>query len=114
MASILSIGRDTELLRLRSAILRQAGYLVTETSDPHVAVSTFLKNAPDVVVLCHTLSSQQKTILIHDIHAFKPHTSILSLEAEHSDVNADAVISSMDGPKTMLAAVAGLVRRASV
>ncbi len=115
MASILSVARDTELLRLRSAILRQAGYTVIEVSDPHVAISAFLSNAPDLVLLCHTLPSDQKSALIHNIHAFNPRVPILSLDAEHSNIEADVVISSMDGPKIMLASVAQLLsRRASV
>ena len=106
MATILSVGFDAQLLHIRTAVLRNSGYAVVEVRDPHLALSGFLKASPDLVLLCHTIDPQRKAILIHGIHAFARKTPIVVLDAEYSNVmEADAVISSMDGPAEMLKTV---------
>ncbi len=111
MATILSVGYDAQLLHIRSAVLRNSGYAVVEVRDPHLALSGYLKTAPDLVLLCHTIDSQHKAILIHGIHAFARRTPILSLDSDSYEMEADAAISCMDGPAEMLKAVDHLLCR---
>ncbi len=109
MSTILSIGNDTQLLQLRSAVLRQSGYTVVEICNPHIALSGFLRTTPDLVLICHTIDPQRQAILIHDIRAFARKTPILSLDVRHPELEADTVVSSIDGPRKMLLAVAHLL-----
>jgi hypothetical protein len=60
---ILSGGRDRNLLRLRSAVLRAAGCIVVDAFTSSEVMRKFAHGDFDVVLLCHTFGDEEQTKL---------------------------------------------------
>ena len=64
MATVLHICADEQLMAVRSLFLRSLGFNVIAESNPARAMSLIAADNPlDFVVLCHTLSVQEKVLL---------------------------------------------------
>lgn len=64
---ILNIGNDSALLHTRALLLGSAGYIITSTSSIREAIEWFQTGDFDLVVLCHSLSEQEREHLIRVI-----------------------------------------------
>lgn len=60
---ILSIGHDPELLSIRNLLLRSAGYIVQSASSIERAINSFREGDFDLVVMCHSLSEEERVRL---------------------------------------------------
>ena len=58
-ATILSVGREPELLSLRSLVLRSAGFRVLEATDPGLAAQVAGGREVDMVLFCHSISGAE-------------------------------------------------------
>jgi CheY-like chemotaxis protein len=108
MCTILAIGQDEELLYTRSAVLRKCNAGVI-TARPSEAIEILKAGCFDLVVLCHTLSTEDRKRLV--LLAHQQASSIQVLEVlratepswEHAFSGADEMAPS--NPERLIAKV---------
>ncbi|AMN48361.1 hypothetical protein ACG33_14900 [Steroidobacter denitrificans] len=118
---ILSADDDQDLLALIAFTLSQAGYLVVKASDGIAAVEAFEAEAPDLVILdinmprasgfqaCEAIRTQSRVPVM-----------MLTVRGEEEDLvraleqGADDYLTKPFSPRTLLARVKALLRRAGM
>src|SRR6266545_4780589 len=118
---ILVVDDDLELLSLIGFALRQAGYLVVEAADGGAALATFEREQPDLVILDVNLPVMSGFDVCRRIRAEAP-TPIMMLTVRSSeedqvrglDGGADDYLTKPFSPRTLLARVRALLRRAEI
>jgi CheY-like chemotaxis protein len=110
--SVLSLGLDPVLLQTRSEVLRAAGYLVHTATSTDAAIQMLVSGDLDLVVICHSLPARERSRVIAAIKAAKPSAKVLVVRTngEATKGEADASVHSLDGPESLLARVASLIR----
>jgi len=116
---ILIVDDDLELLSLISYALRQAGYLTVEASDGAVALSTFEAESPALVILDVNLPRLSGLEVCRRIRAAGA-TPVMMLtvrgaeedQVQALDLGADDYLTKPFSPRTLLARVRALLRRA--
>jgi CheY-like chemotaxis protein len=86
---ILNVGEDRVLLETRNAILRTAGYTVESTRSLKQAIDRSLADGFDLVILCHSIASEDRDLLTSWIRAsgsLTPVVSILESSGQGVDV----------------------------
>lgn len=84
---ILSAGRDPDLLRSRNAALQAQGYRVAAAFGSCEVVDKLLNGDFDLVLLCHTMSAEDRHRLARIIISHTPSTPVI-LISENGSVNA--------------------------
>ncbi len=118
---ILVVDDDIELLSLIGFALRQAGYLVIEAADGGAALDTFAREQPDLVILDVNLPVLSGFDVCRRIRA-EAATPIMMLTVRNSeedqvrglDGGADDYLTKPFSPRTLLARVRALLRRAEI
>ena len=118
---ILVVDDDLELLGLIGFALRQAGYLVVEAADGGAALEVFGREQPDLVILDVNLPVMGGFDVCRRIRA-EATTPIMLLtvrSAEEDQVRgldggADDYLTKPFSPRTLLARVRALLRRADI
>jgi DNA-binding response OmpR family regulator len=118
---ILVVDDDLELLGLIGFALRQAGYLVVEASDGGAALAVFEREQPDLVILDVNLPVLGGFEVCRRIRA-EATTPIMLLTVRNSeedqvrglDDGADDYLTKPFSPRTLLARVRALLRRAEI
>lgn len=108
LSSVLIFGRDTSLLDTRALILARAGYLVLTATDALEANRILASQPIHLLILCHTLADEERRNVLSVAHASQPALRTLALVANAAHYAADspeAILSTLDGPRTLLAAV---------
>jgi DNA-binding response OmpR family regulator len=114
--SLVLYGRGQRLLDTRRRLLQEAGYPVwTATQIPDV-FSIVTEERIDVLILCHTLSPEELAWAIAFADVQSPRIKCIVLNARKSGYRCEVsqdVLDARDQPADLLAAVEGLVSRAS-
>src|SRR5690242_7434992 len=118
---ILVVDDDLELLGLISFALRQAGYLVVQAADGEEALTVFQHEQPDLVILDINLPKRNGLEVCRQIRS-EASTPIMLLTVRSSeedqvtglDQGADDYLTKPFSPRTLLARVRALLRRAGV
>jgi DNA-binding response OmpR family regulator len=118
---ILVVDDDMELLGLIGFALRQAGYLVIEAADGGAALAAFEREQPDLVILDVNLPVMSGFDVCRRIRA-EAATPIMMLTVRSSeedqvrglDGGADDYLTKPFSPRTLLARVRALLRRAEI
>jgi DNA-binding response OmpR family regulator len=108
---ILLIGNDDRLQATRAAILNQRWFAFP--APPNDAMRSLEAEQPDLLILCHTVSSDQALDLVRACRDKFPEVRILALEARFGsarELKADAVVETALGPQSMLSATEVLLR----
>lgn len=116
---ILVVDDDLELLGLVSFALRQAGYLVVEAADGVAALAEFEKEEPELVVLDVNLPRLNGLEVCKRIRAIS-RVPVMMLtvrsgeedQVQALDLGADDYLTKPFSPRTLLARVRALLRRA--
>lgn len=118
---ILVVDDDLELLGLISFALRQAGYLVIEAADGIEALAAFAREQPDLIILDVNLPRLDGFEVCRRIRA-EATLPIMLLTVRSSeedqvhglDLGADDYLTKPFSPRTLLARVRALLRRAEI
>ena len=119
---ILVVDDDLELLRLIAFALRQAGYMVLEAQDGPSGVALFERERPDLVVLDVNLPRLNGFEVLKRIRAASSAAPVMMLtvrsaeedQVQGLDLGADDYLAKPFSPRTLLARVRALLRRAGV
>ena len=112
---VLLCGTDSTLLSTRREVLRSVGYNVLTASLPAEIGIIVRGRTIDALVLCHTLLPEQQRAAIAILRRYVPSAKsvILTKSATcETNVNSDAVISTVDGPRVMIEAMVRLLSNA--
>ncbi len=117
---ILVVDDDLELAALIGYALRQAGYLVVEAHDGLAALACYEREAPDLVVLDVNLPRLGGLEVLRRLRASAA-TPVLMLtvraaeedQVQALDLGADDYMAKPFSPRTLLARVRALLRRAA-
>jgi len=77
--TVLQVGRDHELLRLRAEIISCAGYTVQSMTPDQVPAKIWPAPDPRVWIFCHTLNFYELAILAAAIRKSHPEDKLLRL-----------------------------------
>ena len=118
---ILVVDDDLELLRLIAFALRQAGYLVVEAQDGPSALEGFDRERPDLVILDVNMPRLNGFEILKRIRGGST-TPVMMLTVRSTeedqvrglDLGADDYLAKPFSPRTLLARVRALLRRAGV
>lgn len=119
---ILVVDDDLDLLALISFALKQAGYLVIEAKDGKMALAAFEREQPDLAILDVNMPHVNGLEVIKKIRADGLTTPVLLLTVRSSeqdqvqalDLGADDYLTKPFSPRTLLARVRALLRRAGI
>jgi DNA-binding NtrC family response regulator len=107
-ASVLVFGRDYQLVHTRGMILEKAGFRVRTASSLPDIQQLLSEPAMDVMLLCHSLSTQECTEALALTHERWPSIQTIALVSGSSDCGseaADAIMESTAGPAKLISAV---------
>ncbi len=116
---VLVVDDDLELLGLISYALRQAGYLAVEATDGALVLTAFEREEPDLVILDVNLPRLSGLEVCRKIRATS-RVPIMMLtvrageedQVQALDLGADDYLTKPFSPRTLLARVRALLRRA--
>ena len=117
---VLVVDDDLELIGLIAFALRQNGYLVIEASDGNAGLAAFEEERPDLVILDVNMPGMNGFELLREIRARSAQTPVMMLTVRSDeqdqvralDVGADDYLTKPFSPRTLLARVRALLRRA--
>ena len=97
-------GNDEMLVTTRRLIFEQAGYTVFTAESLSVAAFALINHQIDVLVLCQTLSDEERGTVLETAHALKPKTRCADLSFDGRDVVTDGVFvhRGLNGPPALL------------
>ena len=112
--SIVCFGRDFTLLNTRRQILEQASYPCLATSDPMTVTKWMVGGRVGILVLCHTLTTQDLEAIIRYHREMHCTASILRLRTNPWSVAigpGGLVCEAQTAPASFLAAVSQISTR---
>lgn len=115
--SVVQIGRDPELLRLRARVMHHAGFCVHSLVPDEL--TSQLPNAPggQVWVFCHTLQDYEPALLATAIRSSRPADKLLRLaglhDAEQAQVFFDEWLEPTEGVDELLLAINRLMKQST-
>ena len=116
--TILQIGRDQELLRLRAKIISCAGYTVQSMTPDQVTREIRETRGPRVWVFCHTLDFYELALLAVAIRNAHPADKLLRLTSLNDVGQApglfDELLEPIMGVDELLRVVTALAQRPTV
>jgi hypothetical protein len=116
--TVLQVGRDLELLRLRAKIISCAGYTVQSMTPDQVPEEIRVTRGPRVWVFCHTLDFYELALLAVAIRNSHPTDKLLRLIGLNDIAQApglfDELLEPIMGVDELLRVVAALAQRSPV
>ena len=103
--TILSVSRHETVLRLRNAVLQQAGFNILTTRDSSEALSLLEKNAVDAVVLGDSIPRTERHLLAKKLRAAREVPVVMIYRnGEDSPLSgaAHSYIAALDSPETLV------------
>jgi DNA-binding NtrC family response regulator len=107
-ASVLVFGRDYRLAHTRSLILEKAGFRVRTASSVPDLQQLLSEPSMDVMVLCHSLTTQDCAdawIITHERWPQIQTIALVTGSADCGSQSADTVMDAIDGPVKLITAV---------
>jgi DNA-binding response OmpR family regulator len=114
---ILSVGAYPELLSLRHAVLRSAGFDVISSLDPEDAYTRIQPASLGLMLLCYSLSRSDRQRLAHRFRECCPTGRIVSItneKPEQSAIFGDVVFYGIEGAEALIETVRRELNRSSV
>jgi len=110
---IVVYGRDPSLLETRQLVLETIGGMVDATTQMERAEHFLANDPPDLLVLCYTLSSEDRGAILALAERLHPSLKVLVLRADGpaSTQTAEADFSIFSGPAALKAKVIEMLGR---
>ena len=102
---ILSAGRDSNLLKQRSAVLRQAGYDVVVAGNSPDLVNRLFNGDFDLVLLCDSMRAEERRRLTAIVKGHTPSTPVVVIHSEEEMVDQIDDEGILCRPESVLEAV---------
>jgi DNA-binding NarL/FixJ family response regulator len=83
--TIISVGADAELVRLRNFVLQDAGFDVISTIDAHVALARIERGDCGVLLMCYSLEKSVRQQLADALRKFCPNSRIVAITNQQID-----------------------------
>ena len=112
--SILVYGRDQRLLETRSWVLEQAGFPVASVTGLADAEQALRRNPVGVIVLCHTLSAEERLAALGAAQRLRPGVQRMVMTADAlviPDEGQEETMSAYDGPRKLIVTVQQMMDR---
>ena len=105
--SILLYGRDDRLLESRQWVLERAGYRVRATTQFAVLDEMTLIAPVDLLLLCHTVPSEDcgAALTIAYLRCSHLRSLVLTAGDQQCSTIADAVLDAREGPKKLVSTI---------
>ena len=106
--NVLIYGRHLPLLETRSLMLQRAGYKVSIAMELADAEQILRSEKIDLSILCHTLSSEQRSKALAKVEGLRPDMKKLLLAASSFpsvEGNAEEIFYTAAGPGALVATV---------
>ena len=101
-APVLVYGRDRKLLETRRLVLQTLGGKVYAADDRETTEQLIRDLMPGVLVLCYTLSPEERDLILSFVHAVYPATKVLILRADGpASAQTDDDFSIFTGPRAL-------------
>jgi len=110
MPTVISVGTDDQLLSLREAVLRNAGFQVLTACDPGEALRHAGRNSAAVLLLCYSLPLTVRQELAEQFRRHSPSGRIVAITNEpqkRPPIEADAFLYGIEGPEALIRACRG-------
>lgn len=110
MPTVISVGTDDQLLSLREAVLRNAGFHVLTARDPREALWYAARNNAAVLLLCYSLPLTVRQELAKQFRSHSPTGRIVSITNEpqtRAPIEADSFLYGIEGPEALIRACRG-------
>ena len=105
---VISVGRVAELLWLREAVLKAAGFRVLSFADEKQALAQIRTVDCRVLLLCYSIPAGIRQQLAKKFRAACPSCCIVTITnapLQHPPVEADTVLYGVEGAEALIAAV---------
>jgi hypothetical protein len=107
---VLQFGRYRLLLETRSKVLQMAGLSVVNTFTSEECAKEFLAEYFDLVILCHSLSIEERQLMASFVHRRNSSTPVILISmSEESDPSMNAVLGSE--PQNLVRDVQKILRK---
>lgn len=99
--TIISSGLNVELLRVRNAIIQDAGYAVLTSKESAMVLEMAERNHVSAVVLCNSIPVQLRANLARELKKIRPDLPVIVIYSENEDQHlrdiADYMVLSIHG-----------------
>jgi hypothetical protein len=104
---IISTGTDAELLWLRNAVLKSAGFDVTTTANEDEALIRIRQGDCGVLLLCYSLSETSRRELVDTFKHYCPNGRIVAIANRKMEEPefADGLVFGVEGPEALIDAI---------
>jgi CheY-like chemotaxis protein len=111
--SVISVGANPELVRLRNFVLQEAGFKVISTLDQHDALARIERGECGVLLMCYSLEKSVRQRLADGLRKFCPNSPIILVTNEHlgKPEFADTFVYGVEGPEALIEVVAAAVEK---
>jgi len=113
-ACILVYGRDPSLLETRCMLLETTGSKVHATTEPEQAEQIIREERPDLLVLCYTLSPEDRTNILSAAQHLRPEMKTLILTADGTSETGNGDLDIFTGARALRAKVVEMLDSGAV
>jgi hypothetical protein len=109
--TILVYGNEPILVKTRGLILEKAGYEVLASTAFAGAMLTLMTQQIDVLLLCKSLTDEERRGILETAHALQPEIkcAVLDFEERENPIEGVDLIRGVAGPSALLNAVGRLL-----
>jgi hypothetical protein len=110
--TILVYGNDEMLIVTRRMIFEKAGYTAFTANSLSNAALVLMNHQIDVLVLCQTLSDQERCAVLETAHTLQPEIKCAAMSFDGRDVVTDGVRihRALNGPPALLAVIGQMLQ----
>src|SRR6185312_11160967 len=99
---VLTVGNDPVLLETRSQVLRTAGYIVVSARSIKQAITKFLEGDFDLIVLCHSISEEERQRFTAFIRERNSRTPVVFVASSLGQRDPLADVTTQNDPQDLL------------
>jgi DNA-binding NtrC family response regulator len=106
---IVSVGTVPDLVSLREAVLKKAGYRVVSAFNEAQALAKIYSADCGVLLLCYSVEEESRKHITKTFREVCPKGRIVSITNQplKESPDADAIVYGVDGPEALISAVRG-------